>query len=306
MLMLFSADINGPDDWAAVFTDKSAFRLLVREAMTRHGLPADAPPENLTPGTNAVFRSGDYVVKLFAPEGSGFYAPEDFRAEIASYALCEENGVPCAKIFGSGEIRDKYLFRYIIYGFIREAYPYMSVFGRPADRRAVFAKKLRKIAERMNVPVNGADIAPLCKRNSSMRISRMNGLSEGLVRGLCMPPEKAGMSVFCHGDLTAENILITDRDEPVLIDFADAVIAPREYELTPLVFEAFRADGAMVRAFIGDTDPDAFIDALVDSLRMHLFAGNCIKEFFGREGIDPASVGSVGCLRDIIKRKLFS
>lgn len=46
------------------------FTPLVRKIFLREGLEFTCL-ENLTPGTNAAFRTGNYVVKIFAPRESG-------------------------------------------------------------------------------------------------------------------------------------------------------------------------------------------------------------------------------------------
>ena len=53
--MLFSETIQNWDDWGRVFQSIPAFTPLVREIFRREGLPF-APLQNLTPGTNGVFR----------------------------------------------------------------------------------------------------------------------------------------------------------------------------------------------------------------------------------------------------------
>ena len=53
--------------------------------------------------------------------------------------------------------------------------------------------------------------------------------------------------VLVHGDLTGENILIGADNRPIIIDCADACLAPWWYELAPLVFELFHCRGDLLR-----------------------------------------------------------
>lgn len=41
---------------------------------------------------------------------------------------------------------------------------------------------------------------------------------------------------YVHGDLTCDNILLDPSGTLYIVDFADAALAPAEYELAPLMF----------------------------------------------------------------------
>ena len=64
--MLFNELIHNWSEWGMVFQSVEAFTPLAKEIFRREGL-AFSGLENLTPGTNAVFRAGDYVIKIFVP-----------------------------------------------------------------------------------------------------------------------------------------------------------------------------------------------------------------------------------------------
>lgn len=68
--MLFNRTITNWDDWARVYQSIPAFESIVQEILVREQLPI-FKIEHLTPGTNAVFRAGDIVVKIYAPAESG-------------------------------------------------------------------------------------------------------------------------------------------------------------------------------------------------------------------------------------------
>jgi RIO-like serine/threonine protein kinase len=46
-------------------------------------------------------------------------------------------------------------------------------------------------------------------------------------------------TVYVHGDLNPDNILVGKHGEIYIIDYADALTAPVEYELPSLICESF-------------------------------------------------------------------
>ena len=74
----FHERISCWDDWGRVYQSKEAFSPLVEEIYRREKLPF-APLQNLTPGTNAVFRVGNTVAKVFFPRESGLDHTPDYQ-----------------------------------------------------------------------------------------------------------------------------------------------------------------------------------------------------------------------------------
>ena len=116
-MTLFKTKIGNWDDWGEIFQSISAFRLLVEEILNRENLPL-VTIENLTPGTNAVFRVGDYVVKIFAPAESGMDQSMDLQTELFAIRQAEKIGVSTPKMVAHGFVEDKYRFAYIITEYI--------------------------------------------------------------------------------------------------------------------------------------------------------------------------------------------
>jgi serine/threonine protein kinase len=88
--------------------------------------------------------------------------------------------------------------------------------------------------------------------------------------------------VFVHGDLNPDNILI-DKDMNIyIIDFADSVQAPCEYELAALLCETFELEYPYMKGFFGaDYDVSDLTDKIFQALLMHDFGENIIKNNFG-------------------------
>ena len=117
---LFTREINNWDDWDKLIQSVSAFAPLVAHIFQNEKLPM-SKIENLTNGTNAIFRVGGYVIKILPPtetcnpsEGHG----TDIDLELFGMRLAHERNVPAPKCIVDGEVNDKYHFRYIIMTYI--------------------------------------------------------------------------------------------------------------------------------------------------------------------------------------------
>lgn len=73
---IFTAGIDGWSSWGKIFQSIEAFEPLVKYIFNRHNLTF-TEIEHCTPGTNAVFKVGNYVVKIFAPKESGMDTDSD-------------------------------------------------------------------------------------------------------------------------------------------------------------------------------------------------------------------------------------
>lgn len=60
--------------------------------------------------------------------------------------------------------------------------------------------------------------------------------------------------VFVHGDLVAAHALVENGRLTGLIDWGDAMVTDRHYELGKLYFEMFRSDKALLRVFLEACD----------------------------------------------------
>ena len=112
---LFKEQINNWDDWGRIFQSIPAFTPLVEHIMQKENLPS-AEIENLIPGTNAVFKVGEYVIKIFAPPE--FSIDEDYGTnvdvELFGIKWANAQGVSAPKLIADGAVDDKYRFRYMI------------------------------------------------------------------------------------------------------------------------------------------------------------------------------------------------
>ena len=110
-----------------------------------------------------------------------------------------------------------------------------------------------------------------------------------------------GEIVLTHGDLTGENLLVKEDGSLVVIDWADARLAPAWYELGPIAFELFQGRGELLRLFAG-ADREAFIERLVDCCCLHDFGADFLWNFWQREGV--AEFRSLEEVRELLEKKL--
>lgn len=285
--MLFQRIIRDWKSWGEVFCDLPSFEPLCREILKREGLAEDADLTGLTPGTNAVFRAGGLVLKIYVPAESGMDSQRDYETEKAVSERLAGLDIRTPRLVCAGEIRDAYLFRYLIMEYMpgEEA---GRVFARwQSKQRQAFAEELAGVLRRLHQP-----FAQLPAINCLQRAGgnpRLQQLPQPMRRSFCRRLERirpfyAGVDpVLVHGDLTGENVLIRPDGSFGLIDFADARTAPDVYEWPPLVFELLRCDPAAVGVLAGGRIA-GFVRELLDGLVMHDFGPDLVMTWQERCG----------------------
>lgn len=291
MSYLFSHTIANWADWSRVYCDIDAFTPLIRAVFAREGLPVDTPIEGLTPGTNAVFRCGDKVIKLYAPAESGLSTQRDYAVEIAMLNHARRAGVRTSNLHSHGIFQDRYCFYYLVFEYIIGEEAGGAIVRMSAAKKRDFAQSMGSICERLHQPCDPI-LPPLDIRAHALDNSRTLSLPPSLRDSVLARAKGAvwDQSVLVHGDLTGENVLIAPDRKPVLIDFADSVWGPWWYELPPLVFELFRCDKEMIGAFRGSMPLPLFMERLLDGLSLHDFCASILQEYAEREQISLRSL----------------
>ncbi len=241
--MYFKEEINGWDSWGKVFNSLEAFRELVQAIFEKEGIQLREEIENLTPGTNAVFKAGNIVIKIFAPDESELGTETDYQTELTVMKHLGEKGVAAPGVIACGEIKDRYLFRYILmeYAMGEEAGRVLPCYT--TEQKKEIVKQLKRVLNILNQPAE--ELLP--KRDLKKQAAgnfRLKGLSQTLIQELedCVQKQEVGNCCLVHGDITGENVLIDSEGTLRLIDFADCNLAPAYYELAPIVFELFKGD----------------------------------------------------------------
>jgi len=279
VMSLFSANIKGKKDWEKVFRSVSAFTPLIEHILYIENLPV-TKIENLKPGTNAVFKAGEYVVKVYAPEESDFKQDSDIGTELFAAQRAYHTGVNTPKIIASGMIKDKYEFDYMIIEYIEGVEFDEAVEKMTDDEKLSFARNLRRYTDLMNVPCepfNRADAINDDENNWSWEPYPKSFRNE---RIKYIKSHNYGENVFVHGDLCGDNILITPDKELYIIDFADALCAPAVYEHSLVAAELFDFDEALMYGYFFTNE--SVIDTCLDGILIHGYGGDIIKYHLGR------------------------
>ena len=291
----FDGEICGQDSWRKIYQVIEAWEPLINFILEKESLPC-SKIENLSPGTNAVYQSGEYVVKIFAPKESGFGDITEYESELFALSFAQAHGVSVPKLIASGIINDKYCFPYMIMDYIEG-----SEFGEHSknftdDDKFAFAKRMREITDKMNIPCmsfNSIDVKQRHKRWDE------DGFSEGFKteRLEYIKSHDFGEMIFIHGDLCEDNVLIDNKNNVYIIDFADAVKAPRCYEHAHLASQLFDFDKAYLRGYFGEYKTGELVDICFDGILLHDFGGYIVNDYL-------AKAENINCLKDL-RDKLY-
>lgn len=295
---LFTGEINNWQEWGEIFQSIPAFTPLAEYIMKKENLPL-TKIENLTPGTNAVFKIGGYVIKIFAPPESGIDQSLDLQTELFATRRANDFGVSAPKLIAHGFIEDKYQFAYMITEYIEGAELVKAVKAMNYAEKVDIGRKLREVTDKINTPCepfNGIDVI-----NDNGRYRRWDQYSEQLKaeRLAYIKSRDYGEKVFVHGDLCLDNILLTPRGEIYIIDFADAVLAPQIYEHALMPF-SFELDSALIRGYFGEYDTEEFTEMCFNGLLIHDFGGDIVRDFLGQ----PGEFTNLGDIRQKLKQRI--
>ena len=277
-MYLFDHTITTLDEWAAIFQNAEAFTPLVRHILSRHGLP-QAAIEHTTPGSHAVFRAGDYLVKIFAPDSFGWDCESDFVTEVVTMRRANRLGISVPELIAHGRIDDRYHVRYLIQQFVQG-----TEFGKTelsADEKVNVGKQLRVICDKMNVPCerfnnyNFLEGALACPKWESFPESFRRERTEFLRN------RSHGGAVYVHGDIHADNAIFGNDGKVWILDFADSVLAPVEYEYAALFPGLFRMETPYFDGFFGTWKPESVADRLTYGLCLHKFGTEIVTEMAG-------------------------
>lgn len=280
----FNETIGNWADWGRIFQSRTAFGPLAKAICQREGLPFE-PFLNCTPGTNAVFETGGRIIKIFAPLESGLDTLADYQSEHFGMQRAEGLGLYVPKILAAGEMKDRYLFRYLI----MEKLTGQSFAQRrkqlDSRQKQETGRQLRQITERMNTPcVPWGETADIRERALNGR--RWAPFSESFNRERRAFTKTLSLDspVYVHGDLNEDNLLVDEDGRIAVIDFADAVIAPAFYEQALIASELFQFERPFLTGYFGDCQPEELAELCLKGLLLHDFGGDILRMRLGEIG----------------------
>lgn len=277
---LFQFDIHDWSTWGEVYCSKEEFTPLIQYIFECEGLEFEAL-ENCKPGTNGVFRVGEYVVKVFVPLESGYDSLPDYRAELFAMERANEVGVSVPKLIAKGQIQDKYLFRYLIMECVKgeNLGEIKDTLGR--EQKLEIGKKLRDIVRGWATPCenfNGVDAIGRTLRSKRWEEAsdEIKNAQKRFLEGL-----KKESFVFVHGDLTEDNLMVDQSGKLTVIDFADSLIAPGIYEDMTLICDAFHFDRDFLEGYYGNISTEELTEKCMGAILCHEYGYHVVKSMFG-------------------------
>jgi len=266
----FTAQINNWDEWGKLFQDTETWYPLIKHIFQKENLPF-VPIEKLTPGTNAVFKVGDYVIKIFAPTEAGMEVGTNFNTELFGIKRANALFVPAPKLIASGTVDDRYRFQYMVMEFINAV-----ALGDIEEKlsygdKVIIGQKLREINNKLNTPCD--DFDPVDVLENAVKNDgwldypdSFNAERLGYIANMQIHESE---KVYCHGDLNPDNIFIDNNLDLYIIDFADAMYAPARYEEALIACELFCFEKPYMFGYFGDYTTNEIVDLCATWLPVH-------------------------------------
>lgn len=298
-MKLFQECIRNWEDWKTISGKLTAFEEIVKQIFHKEGIPISAIQE-MPPSTNAVFRAGAYVIKIYAPWEAQMDPKDELRIECFAMRRARETGVAVPNIMAWGYIEDRYKFFYLISRYIEGCSFTEAVAGMEDIEKVKTGERLRKLTSRMNVPCapfRQTDLLTDPDRQvrwqsyeTSFQEDRRAYLS-----GHCL-----GEPVFVHGDLNGQNIRVDDAGTIWILDFAEAVSAPVVYEQMYVAVELFQLDAALMEGYFQGLPLEMVAQLITEGLLIHDFGGDLVRRYFdGSDGLY-----TTGELKERVRKKL--
>ncbi len=294
----FKYEITDWESWSKVFCSIDEFASLIEEILRQERF-VSSKIENCKPGTNGVFKVGEVIVKIFVPKQSGYDSYPDYKTELFALRRANNLDITAPKLLASGEIRDKYLFRYLLMEHIDG--PTLGDIKESLSKKEkeVLGGKLKEIVSSWATTCE--DFNRINVLNRTLSSSRWQGASKELLdyQKKIINELRNEELIYVHGDLTEDNIIVDDKKQIVILDFADSVRAPAVYEDMTIICDAFSFDGAFLKGYYGKFDDDYIVNRCITSLLSHEYGYLVIKNIFG-------DVKKVEDLKCNIRKKLIN
>ncbi|MGZ9583336.1 phosphotransferase family protein [Paenibacillus marinisediminis] len=305
LMHLFQEEITDWGSWGNVYQSIPAFAPLIQAIMLKEtGVDCKESIEQVTPGTNAVFKVGPYVLKIFAPIESGLNTEIDYHAELSGMRKAHALGIHAPRIIAASNMQDKYLFRYILMDYVEGTAAGAALKSCAETERMEFVRQLRLNMSKLNISASNEQELPsvYIRAMHNPRWNSFSSVVRDQVLALLQAYDTSEL-IYVHGDLTADNVIISGDGDIYIIDYADSSIAPLEYEYPPILFDLFDCDPDLIRAFAGDTDREAFVEKCFYGVLMHDYGANFVKLLLERfTEKDASQLSDIREIKAIIER----
>jgi serine/threonine protein kinase len=277
MEYLFKYDIINWNTWIKIYQSIEVFKPIIKQIFDNEKIFLNKI-EHCTPATNAIFKAGSYIIKIYAPKETGMETDgDDYKTEAFGLLRAEKININAPKIIAHGSIQDKYLFRYIIMEEIKGVEFSKIDETLSSDDKILLGRKLRDIFTKLNTECTEFNTVD-CKKRSLLN-KRWDIMPKTFNDDRIQYIKNINMSqkVYVHGDINPNNILLDCNDNLYVLDFADALLAPIEYEYIAIVCYLFCFDKSFMKGFFGKYENPEFIEKCLLGLLLHDFGANMIQ-----------------------------
>lgn len=229
-------------------TDVAFWQPHITEILTSHGLPG-AKPVAGEGGTFPTFVCGEAVVKLL---GHVPGARQAYEAERAAYeTLAGSEAAP--NLIASGQLSADW--SYLITSTMPGTAWSSAELSAEQRRSAAgeLGRQIRRIHARapIEVPTDASwaalDVTTAAGQSSLPK--HLAAQAAEYVRRLGRPDR-----VFLHGDVTDRHVFVSDGGLTGIIDWGDAVVADRHYEIIQVYRALFDCDRELLKAFLAASE----------------------------------------------------
>jgi len=245
--------------------------------------------------SNAIFRTGDTIAKIFPPTETNLKDGGEYTAELEGIKFCKSLGINTPDIICHGTAYENLQsFPYIIMTYIDGVEADTAFLDYSKSEKIEYVLKLKEIAQIINIPT---DInIPRYDDPDKLYHENWNIMPEAFREDRKRYIENADFpeAVFNQGDTGGRNVIIDKQGRLNMVDFASCLTAPWYYEI-PWWDEDF-----LVEAYYGDYKNDEFYDVLLMDTMIYPFGAFNIKWSAKEAGVDFNSLTSVDALKNMI------
>lgn len=245
----FMRRVDGWASWKAALQTPGALEPLAEAIFAREGCGRGLLTR--LHATNAVFRRGEYVLKVYVPREAGFSPEADCARERAGMQGARAAGLRVPREATFGVFCDRYDFFYLITEAIEGSELSKGLPGMTWTQREAAGAALRAAIDALHgsvVRIGAENMAQASLENERWNAfsPAFNAERRSYVNGLGKQK-----SVFCHGDVNGRNALLCPDGRLALIDFGDCCDAPAWYDHAA-AFGTLGTDPAFFRGYFQD------------------------------------------------------